>query len=355
MSTYAIQCRDLSKRFGDEQAVANCSIDIRYGTFMALLGPSGCGKTTLLRLIAGLESPDGGFIHVGGTQVSGPGRQVPPERRKTGMVFQEYALFPHMTVAQNVGYGLRTNGGTNRKVDETLEMVGLAHLGERMPHELSGGQQQRVALARALAPGPEVILLDEPFSNLDASLRQRVRADLRSILRRSGITTVFVTHDQEEALSLADSLAVMMDGKIVQVGTPRNIYLQPENHRIATFLGEANFLPAQGAGLYAECELGKLQAVNGFEGEGEVMIRPEDVVPIRDPEGLCKVVDRIYYGHDQILFLELPSGQIMKSRSLGSRGEFDNGQRVGIRIDTPVSIFPSRFGCPALPDPDSHA
>jgi iron(III) transport system ATP-binding protein len=355
MNSYAIQCRDLGKRFRGEPAVIDCSVDIRYGRFMALLGPSGCGKTTLLRLIAGLETPDHGSIHVGGVQVSGAGKQVPPEKRKIGMVFQEYALFPHMNVAQNVAYGLRSNGDTKRKVAETLDMVGLEHLESRMPHELSGGQQQRVALARALAPGPEVILLDEPFSNLDASLRQRVRADLRSIVRRSGITTIFVTHDQEEALSLADFLAVMMEGKIVQAGTPRNLYLQPETHRIATFLGEANFLPARGSGLQAECELGKLQALNGFDGEGEIMFRPEDVIPTQDPNGTCKIVDRIYYGHDQLLYLELPSGQIMKSRRLGSRDAYEIGQRVGIRIDTPVSIFPTRFGCPTLPEPGSHA
>jgi len=355
MNSYAIQCHDLGKTFRGEPAVIDCSIDIRYGRFMALLGPSGCGKTTLLRLIAGLETPDHGSIHVGGVQVSGAGKQVPPEKRKIGMVFQEYALFPHMNVAQNVAYGLRSNGKSNGKVSETLAMVGLEHLEFRMPHELSGGQQQRVALARALAPGPEVILLDEPFSNLDASLRQRVRADLRSIVRRSGITSIFVTHDQEEALSLADFLVVMMEGEIVQAGTPRNLYLQPETHRIATFLGDANFLPAHGKGLYAECELGNLQVLNGFNGDGEIMFRPEDVIPIQDPNGKFKIVDRIYYGHDQLLYLQLPSGQIMKSRRLGSRDAYDIGQHVGIRIDTPVSIFATQFGCPALPEPESHS
>ena len=214
----ALRCDGLSKAFGDAAAVDDASFHVTAGTVLALLGPSGCGKTTTLRLIAGLDRPDAGTIVLGGSEVQGPDVSVPPERRRVGLVFQDYALFPHLDVRANVGFGLSRRNGRAARVAETLELVGLSALASRMPHELSGGQQQRVALARALAPNPRVVLLDEPFSNLDAALRNDLRNDVRRVLRESGTTAVFVTHDQEEALSLADQVAVMIDGRVLQVG-----------------------------------------------------------------------------------------------------------------------------------------
>jgi iron(III) transport system ATP-binding protein len=353
MSAYAIRCQNLAKSYDGEPAVCGVDIEVEPGQFMALLGPSGCGKTTMLRLIAGLDRPDRGTVEISGDLVSGPDRQVPPEKRHVGMVFQEYALFPHLSLAANVAYGLSRNGDRRERVNAALEMVGLAHLGHRMPHELSGGQQQRVALARALAPNPHVILLDEPFSNLDASLRERLREEVRTILRQAGVTVIFVTHDQEEALSLADHVAVMMEGEILQSGTPRHVYLHPADHLVATFLGEANYLPAVGTGLVAECEIGSLQAMQPLDGKGEVMFRPEDLIVSPTLDGPCKVVDMTYFGHDQLLTIELPSGHHLRGRLLGSRDDFKVGQPVDIHVDTPVNVFPTRFGCPDLSEPKS--
>ena len=218
-----VRCRGLTKIFGAVRAVDDMSLDVDPGEIVALLGPSGCGKTTFLRLIAGFERPDAGSVLLADEEVAGPGRFLPPERRRIGMVFQDYALFPHLSVADNVAFGLARRRrlsarGAHRDAAESvgrlLALVGLEGLGARLPHEISGGQQQRVALARALAPAPAVVLLDEPFSNLDATLRAEVRAEVRGILREAGATAVFVTHDQEEALSLADRVAVMRAGHL---------------------------------------------------------------------------------------------------------------------------------------------
>ena len=220
----ALRVRGLEKRYGDVEVLRGIDLDVERGEFLALLGPSGCGKTTALRVVAGFERPHAGSIEIGGDRVydatASGGRWVPPEGRRVGMVFQDYALFPHLSVARNIAFGLPRNAANREaRVTSALATVGLAGLGDRTPDQLSGGQQQRVALARALAPEPEVILLDEPFSNLDADLRASVREEVRQILREAGMTAVLVTHDQEEALSIADRVAVMLDGKIVQVGS----------------------------------------------------------------------------------------------------------------------------------------
>src|SRR5918992_3496603 len=241
--TAMIELDRVTKRYGALEAVSDASLAVTRGEFLAVLGPSGCGKTTMLRLIAGFEEPDSGTVAVDGRTVCGGGAWVPPERRQVGMVFQDYALFPHLSVADNVGYGLPRSGRGDR-VREVLDLVGLAGLEQRRPHELSGGQQQRVALARALAPQPSTVLLDEPWSNIDPLRRGAMRDDIARILRSAGVTVVLVTHDQEEAFSLADRIALMDAGRVVQVGTPEDMYYRPASRRVAEFVGATNFVAA---------------------------------------------------------------------------------------------------------------
>ncbi len=240
-----IRLRHVSKRFGETLAVDDVSLDVAEGSFTTLLGPSGCGKTTTLRMVAGFHRPDTGDIFLRDVRVT----DLPPHRRNTAMVFQEYALFPHMTVAENVGYGLRMRRvpgpEARRRVAQALEMVGLGGQERKFPHQLSGGQQQRVALARALVVEPEVLLLDEPLSNLDAKLRVRVRTEIRQLQQRLGKTTLYVTHDQEEALAISDQIAVMHNGRILQVGSPAEIYFHPANRFVADFVGLANFIEGE--------------------------------------------------------------------------------------------------------------
>lgn len=240
-----LRLESLTKRFGETAAVADLSLEVRPGEFLTLLGPSGCGKTTTLRMIAGFETPTAGRILFDGKDITG----LSPQRRGFGMVFQSYALFPHLDVFENVAFGLRTQRRSRteirRRVEEALALVDLAGYGGRRVQELSGGQQQRVALARALAPEPRVLLLDEPLSNLDAALRERTRDELRALLRRVGITAIFVTHDQEEAFALSDRIAVMRDGHLQQVDSPEALYQRPANPFVASFLGRANFLDAE--------------------------------------------------------------------------------------------------------------
>ena len=241
-----IQIERVTKRFGAVTAVADLSLEIRDREFVTLLGPSGCGKTTLLRLIAGFMAPDEGAIRVGSATLSTPAGVVPPERRGMGMVFQNYAVWPHKTVYQNVAFGLevrRVNRAeTQARVARVLELVNLAGLEERYPSELSGGQQQRVALARSLVVEPGILLLDEPLSNLDAKLRERMRWELKELQRRTGITFVYVTHDQSEAMALSDRIAVMHRGEMMQLGTPRMVYTQPANRTVADFMGLVNLV-----------------------------------------------------------------------------------------------------------------
>jgi thiamine transport system ATP-binding protein len=236
----------VTRRYGDATALDGVSFSARDGEFFTLVGPSGCGKTTTLRTIAGFESPDEGTISFGDRDVTG----LPPDRRDVGIVFQNYALFPHMSVAENVGYGLRFRDppggvGPDERVAELLELVDLDGMGERDPDQLSGGQRQRVALARALAPGPEVLLLDEPMSALDARLREQLRRQVKSIQSELGTTTVYVTHDQEEALAVSDRVAVLSAGEIEQIGRPREVYRTPDSRFVATFVGENNLLDGE--------------------------------------------------------------------------------------------------------------
>ena len=268
------------RRFGEAQVLSGLSLSVAPGELMALLGPSGSGKTTLLRLIAGLDRPDGGTIDLGDRRVAGGSTFVPAERRGVGLVFQDWALFPHLSVAANVGFGLpRPERRASPRIDTALARVGMVGFGDRRPDTLSGGQQQRVALARAMAPSPRVLLLDEPFSNLDAGLRTDVRSEVRRTLRSIGVTAIFVTHDRDEAFTLGDRVAIVNEGRIAQVGTPEEVYATPSDRWVAGFLGDANFVPGTieaGRPSVAVSPLGPLP-IRGIVGPGpvSVLLRPE--------------------------------------------------------------------------------
>jgi putative spermidine/putrescine transport system ATP-binding protein len=268
---------DLSKRYGDQLAVAGVTLDVADGEFLVLLGPSGCGKTTTLRMIAGLIEPSGGAARIGATDVT----WLPPWRRNTGMVFQSYALFPHMSVADNVAFGLEMRKVGKSEIEsrtrEALRLVRLDGFAERLPRQLSGGQQQRVALARALAIRPDVLLLDEPLSNLDAKLREQVRVEIRELQRQLGLTTIMVTHDQEEALTVADRLVVMADGEIRQIGTQRDLYERPADRFVAGFVGRSTFLDGRvtAPGQFETAGGLQLKCRDGAAGTASLLLRPE--------------------------------------------------------------------------------
>ncbi|NNF70242.1 MAG: ABC transporter ATP-binding protein [Acidimicrobiia bacterium] len=332
----AIHAHRLVKRFGDAVALDGFDLDVPTGSVLSLLGPSGCGKTTALRVIAGFERPDGGNVTISGLEVAGDQVWVAPERRRVGMVFQDYALFPHMTVARNVAYGLHAS--ETHRVADVLGLVGMPDMGSRMPHELSGGEQQRVALARALAPGPEVILLDEPFSNLDAPQRSRMRRELRAILQKARATAVFVTHDQEEALSMADIVAVMDSGRVLQVGRPQDVYRHPVSSWVADFLGESEFIDGEARIGAVDTELGTFPALGAEPGPVTVMIRPEWVQPLPATDGPSTVIHREFYGHDQLVYIQLAEGRVIRSR-LGPTPVLNPGDKVEVAIDE-VVVFP---------------
>ena len=314
MTAGAIEIAGAVKRFGRTTALDGLDLGVRPGELFAVLGPSGCGKTTLLRVIAGFERPQAGTVSVGGEPVAGPGRWLPPERRQIGMVFQDYALFPHLTVERNVAFGLRKLAAEDRagRVRSALDLVGLQHKAGRHPHELSGGERQRVALARALAPAPAVVLLDEPFSNLDASLRAELRREVELILREAEATVVLVTHDQEEALSLADRLAVMRSGRIVQVGPPQDVYYRPAHRWVAQFVGDVNLLPGYVAGDGVETDVG-LFDVHGHSlperTSVRLAVRPEQLDFSPDRLGNAVVTDREFRGHDVLYRLRHEIGR----------------------------------------------
>ncbi len=335
----ALRCTNLSRRFAGVTAVNQASLEVEAGTLLALLGPSGCGKTTLLRLIAGLDRPHTGAIEVGGRTVEAAKVHVPPERREVGLVFQEYALFPHLCVADNVAFGLPRGHDRVDRVQDMLAQVGLDGLGERMPHELSGGQQQRVALARALAPGPRLIMLDEPFSNLDPALREDVRREVRRVLRAANATAIIVTHDQEEALSLADEVAVMMDGRILQQAPPAELYRRPASRRVAEFVGDINVIEGRAIGRAVVCDLGTISVVDDLYGPADVLIRPEALQLTEDLGGQAVAVGRSFFGHDQMINLRFDSGLQLSSR-VGPTFTFRRGARVRVQLNGDVLAFP---------------
>jgi iron(III) transport system ATP-binding protein len=339
VSEIAVRVVGLAKAYGAVRAVDGVDFAVRRGTILALLGPSGCGKTTILRLIAGFERPDRGEVELEGQRVAGPGVEVPPERRRVGMVFQDYALFPHLTVAANVAFGLPRTPDRRARVEALLAQVGLAGLGHRWPHELSGGQQQRVALARALAPRPRVLLLDEPFSNLDAPLRARVRAEVRALLAEAGVTAIFVTHDREEALSLADEVGILAAGRLLQLAAPDVLYHWPASPAVATAVGDANFLDGTAQGLTATCELGTVPLAQPSEGPVRLLLRPEAVRLEVDAAGSARVVGREFLGPDQVLHVRLPSGAILRVR-LPADQPLGPGAQVAVWPRGPLLAFP---------------
>jgi iron(III) transport system ATP-binding protein len=326
----------LNKSYGDVLALNDFNLDVWEGSLLTLLGPSGCGKTTALRVIAGFEQAEGS-VEIRGRKVLGPGVFVPPEKRRVGMVFQDYALFPHMTVARNIGYGLDRDRDPKR-VDELLDLVGLTGLGDRMPGELSGGQQQRVALARAMAPSPDVVLLDEPFSNLDANLRDRVRRELKLILAEARTTAVLVTHDQEEALASSDLVAVMYQGRVVQFDTPAELYTRPADPWVAAFLGVADALNATGHRGYADTMLGRFKT--DLRGPVVVVVRPEDVQLSMGEAPNAVVAHTEFFGHDQLVTVALPGGTRVRSR-IGPRPRYEPGDHVRARASH-ARVFPAR-------------
>ena len=334
---YALECTQLTKQFDGIPAVKDVSLRIHNGGFLTLLGPSGCGKTTTLRLIAGFETPDSGKISVHQNDITA----LPIEKRRIGMVFQEYALFPHINVGENIAFGLQGNKHQKaQQIAHLLHLLGLDALQDRMPYQLSGGQQQRVALARALAPQPRVLLLDEPFSNLDATLRAQVRRDVKNILKETGITCVFVTHDQEEALSLSDQIAVMFEGQVFQISTPHEIYTQPATREVASFVGEANFIPATAHGDTASSVFGQTQLLRTAHGQVDLLIRPETLQLEADfYDDVSATIQWIdYYGHDQRIGILLKNGTPLIAR-LDPHTAYEVGQVVGVKVSHAVHAF----------------
>lgn len=340
MGDTIIEFKNVSKHFEDQAALTDLSFSVAEGTILTLLGPSGCGKTTSLRLIAGIVPPDTGEIWLNGRLAAGRGTFLPPEERRIGMVFQDYALFPHLNVANNVAFGLRSRRENKKeRVSEMLRLVGLDDLDHKMPFLLSGGQQQRVALARALAPEPDILLLDEPFSNLDTALRVQVRGEVRDILRRTGKTAVFVTHDQEEALSLSDRIAVMFDGRLQQLGTPEQLYNQPVNRRVASLMGEANFVAAQASASHARSALGEVTLIKPAQGALEVLVRPERLHLDTKGDGvIAEVKWREYYGSRQRIGVQLSDGSLLVA-STDTQTNFEPGDRVKVSVFGPLLGF----------------
>lgn len=340
----AIVCHNLSKSFGPVRAVESVSFRLERGHFLALLGPSGCGKTTVLRMIAGLETPDTGTIELAGRVVDGGGVSVPPHHRRVGLVFQDYALFPHLTVAENIAYGLGRGAERRERVAALLDLVGLAGYDTRYPRELSGGQQQRVALARALAPQPDLLLLDEPFSNLDVALRTQVREDVRQIILEAGVSAILVTHDQDEAMSLADCIAVMFAGRIHQIGTARALYEAPVSRQVAQFLGEANVLPGEARSRTVLTALGDLPLHDPQRGPVDVLLRPEAIELSAEDAGTPARVQRaVYHGSHQVVWVTLADGTALKALA-GPEGEWVPGAVVRVQVRGPVLAFPRAEG-----------
>ena len=346
--TPRLQLEGVTCTFGDVQAVNDLSLEVQAGEILCLLGPSGCGKTTLLRMIAGFEETNEGSILLFGEQIA----SLPPDRRPVNTVFQQYALFPHMTVAENVAFGLRMLKRPKAEIMETtarmLDLVKLGDYGTRRPSQLSGGQQQRVALARAMAPGPKVLLLDEPLSALDLKLRQEMRVELKQLQRETGITFVFVTHDQEEALTMSDRIAVMSEGEVQQIGTAEEIYEAPNNRFVADFIGETNLIDVtvESIGDICTCRLGNGAAIDAIPAgvtrkgsKGHLSIRPERIALTDRPDTapLSGTIEHaVYLGTDTQHMIRLDDGTLVTARTQNAHRAaltVAKGDRVGLVPD----------------------
>ena len=325
---------------GKARILDDVSVSAPKGSCLVILGPSGCGKTTLLRAIAGLQPISDGKIFLCGQEVSGSQVEIPPEQRDVGMVFQDWALFPHLTVIENIVFGLPREKRKNLTNDviELLHMAGIADLADRVPSSLSGGQKQRVALARALAPKPKVLLLDEPFSSLDTGLRLEVRSEVAALLRSLDVTSIFVTHDQDEAFSLGDQVAVMNDGKVVQQDTPSEIYRHPINRWVAGFVGKANTVIGLASGKQAETVFGAINLCHDAHGDVDVLVRPEEIS--LSPGGMATVTEVDFYGHDSVYVLQSNNGEELVCRSAGAP-EYRVGDQVDLQHSGITSVsFP---------------
>jgi len=342
-----VRLSGISKSYGRLPVLAGLDCEVPEGAVVAVLGKSGSGKTTLLRLVAGFERPDEGTIEIDEDVVDSAQRFVPPERRRVGYVAQEGNLFPHLTVEKNVAFGLSRAERAGGRAEELLALVGLADMGRRYPHQLSGGQQQRVALARALAPRPRVVLLDEPFSSLDAGLRASLRSDVMQLLREQHATTVFVTHDQEEALSVADLVGVMEGGRIRQFAAPEDLYARPLDRTVAEFVGEANILAGHVSSGWADTALGRLRVADAllpnYDGPASVLVRPEQIT-LRRPAGSSEepagtVLQREFYGHDCLLVVGFGATQL-RVRCPG-RPPAEVGEKVVLSASGEVACWPA--------------
>ncbi|SFX42295.1 ABC transporter ATP-binding protein [Marinospirillum alkaliphilum] len=330
----------LCKRYqqGEALAVNQVSFTLQPGEILALLGPSGCGKTTTLRMLAGFEHPESGRIFLHGQDVT----ELPPQKRHIGIVFQDYALFPHMSLLRNVTFAMRhvPTHQQEQKAMEWLELVGLAAYAKRHPHELSGGQQQRVALARTLAAEPELVLLDEPFSNLDAALRESTRKEMRALFKKAGTSVILVTHDQAEAMTFADKVGVMQQGKLIQLDTPQQVYQHPATAFVAKFLGHTNLLQGLAQGNQAQTPLGAINLSSSVEGEVHLSLRPEDLtLSASDDPAAARVVDREFRGHDYLYVLEQDGLQYCAITP--SHNYFEIGSHVAIQSLRQASVLPS--------------
>jgi iron(III) transport system ATP-binding protein len=347
-----VSVRGVAKSFGATAALAGVDLTVPSGSLTAVLGPSGCGKTTLLRCVAGFERIDDGEILIGGRSVASASSHVPPHRRRVAVVPQEGALFPHLSVAGNVGYGLDRAARRHGRVDEVLELVGLAGFGARMPHQLSGGQQQRVAVARAIAPRPSLVLLDEPFSALDAGLRADLRQDVRAALRADAATAILVTHDQGEALSTADQVAVMRAGRIIQCGPPAAVYRAPTDAWAAAFVGDAVLLPAtvmpatlNGAEVYTPLGTIPVPDLPPAADRVTVLVRPEQIRISTRPAAAgvpATVTGHDFHGHDALVALRLADGTPVTARVLGTDDDvIEEGDSVTVTVAGHGHAYPA--------------
>ena len=333
-----IRTRSVSKSYDEEQVLSDFNLDVWKGSITGILGSSGSGKTTALRLIAGFDRPDAGIIEMKNEVIVSDEVWLPPEKRNIGMVFQDYALFPHLTVEKNIAFGLGKNDLEKGRLKEVIDMCNLSGLINKFPQELSGGQQQRVALARALAPNPEVVLLDEPFTSLDAQMARVLRDEVVELLKNTETTAIIVTHDQEEALSVCDVVSVLEKGKIIQSSTPQEIYLNPVSKTVANSVCDPNILKGFSIDGRVETSLGTF--VSAYEGALDVSIRPECIELNLDSEGSYIVKECTFYGHDQVISFQNSKGEVFRARSLPNT-IYEAGDKVNIEISE-VTTFPSK-------------